>query len=336
MIGKHTIFGIGNPLIDIVINVQEEDLIRLEMNKGTMELVSGDHQLEIIKYFKGTNIFYSPGGSAPNTIIACSGLGIDSFIQGKIGNDKFGSIYLDQIKNSGVRSGIIQSDGATGSSIVLVTPDGERTMNTHLGLCREFSAEDLDMDTLAKSRYLYFTGYMWDTETQKSALKKAISVCKKNDIKIVFDVADPFVVNRNRLKFLNMLKNSIDIVFANKPEMEILFNNKKIENSVKRIMQYVTSGAIKLGEEGAIVFDNDVHYRTLARPVEVLDTTGAGDMFAAGFLSSLTRKIPLDRAGKIATYLAGEIIKVNGAQISKKKIEIIKAEVFSSHYEFKF
>ena len=336
MIGKHTIFGIGNPLIDIVINVQEEDLIRLEMNKGTMELVSGDHQLEIIKYFKGANIFYSPGGSAPNTIIACSGLGIDSFIQGKIGNDKFGSIYLDQIKNSGVRSGIIQSDGTTGSSIVLVTPDGERTMNTHLGLCREFSADDLDMDTLAKSRYLYFTGYMWDTETQKSALKKAISVCKKNDIKIVFDVADPFVVNRNRLEFLNMLKNSIDIVFANKPEMEILFNNKKIENSVKKIMQYVTSGAIKLGEEGAIVFDNDVHYRTLARPVEVLDTTGAGDMFAAGFLSSLTRKIPLDRAGKIATYLAGEIIKVNGAQISKRKIERIKAEVFSSNYEFKF
>ena len=333
---KHTIFGIGNPLIDIVINVQEEDLIKLEMNKGTMELVSGDRQVEIIKYFKGANIFYSPGGSAPNTIIACSGLGIDSFIQGKIGNDRFGSIYLDQIKKCGVRSGIIQSDGVTGSSIVLVTPDGERTMNTHLGLCRDFSADDLDMGTLAESKYLYFTGYMWDTETQKSALKKAISVCKKNDIKIVFDVADPFVVNRNRLEFLNMLKNSIDIVFANKPEMEILFNNKKIENSVKKIMQYVTSGAIKLGEEGAIVFDNDVHYRTLPRPVEVLDTTGAGDMFAAGFLSSLTRKIPLDRAGKIATYLAGEIIRVNGAQINKKTIEKIKAEVFSSHYEFKF
>ena len=107
MIRTHTIFGIGNPLIDIVINVQEEDLIRLEMNKGTMELVSGDHQLEIIKYFKGANIFYSPGGSAPNTIIACSGLGIGSFIQGKIGNDKFGSIYLDQIKN------LISSPGDT-------------------------------------------------------------------------------------------------------------------------------------------------------------------------------------------------------------------------------
>tara|TARA_B100000886_G_scaffold338624_1_gene301912 strand:- start:3510 stop:4520 length:1011 start_codon:yes stop_codon:yes gene_type:complete len=336
LIKTHTIFGIGNPLIDIVINVQEEDLIKLEMNKGTMDLVSGDRQMEIIKYFKGTNILYSPGGSAPNTIIACSGLGIDSFIQGKIGNDKFGSIYLDQIKNCDVRSGIIQSDGATGSSIVLVTPDGERTMNTHLGLCRDFSADDLDIDTLAESKYLYFTGYMWDTETQKSALKKAISVCKKNDVKIVFDVADPFVVNRNRLEFLDMLRNSIDIVFANKPEMEILFNNKKIENSIKKIMQYVTSGAIKLGKEGAIVFNNDVHYRTLARPVEVLDTTGAGDMFAAGFLSSLTRKVTLDKAGKIATYLAGEIIKVNGAQINKKTIEKIKEEVFSPHYEFKF
>lgn len=336
MIRKHTIFGIGNPLIDIVINVQEEDLVKLEMNKGTMELVSGDRQEEIINYFEGANIFYSPGGSAPNTIIACSGLGIDSFIQGKIGNDKFGSIYLDQIKNCDVRSGIIQSDGATGSSIVLVTPDGERTMNTHLGLCRDFSADDLDMDTLAESKYLYFTGYMWDTETQKSALKKAISVCKKNNVKIVFDVADPFVVNRNRLEFLDMLRNSIDIVFANKPEMEILFNYKKIEKSIKRIMQYVTSGAIKLGEEGAIVFDNDLHYRTLARPVKVLDTTGAGDMFAAGFLSSLTRKVPLDRAGKIAAYIAGEIIKVNGARINKEKIEKIKEEVFHPHYNFEF
>ncbi len=306
------------------------------MNKGTMELVSGDRQEEIIKYFEGANIFYSPGGSAPNTIIACSGLGIDSFIQGKIGNDKFGSIYLDQIKNCDVRSGIIQSDGATGSSIVLVTPDGERTMNTHLGLCRDFSADDLDMDTLAESKYLYFTGYMWDTETQKSALKKAISVCKKNDVKVVFDVADPFVVNRNRLEFLDMLRNSIDIVFANKPEMEILFNYKKIEKSIKRIMQYVTSGAIKLGKEGAIVFDNDVHFRTLARPVEVLDTTGAGDMFAAGFLSSLTRKVPLDKAGKIAAYIAGEIIKVNGARINKETIEKIKEEVFHPRYNFEF
>ncbi len=336
MTNKYSIFGIGNPLIDVVINIREKDLIKLEMNKGTMELVSQDRQLEIMKYFEKSNILYSPGGSAPNTIVACSGLGIDSFIQGKIGKDKFGKIYLNQIQRCGVRSGIIQSNGATGSSIVLVTPDGERTMNTHLGLCRDFSEDDLDIDALAESKYLYFTGYMWDTDSQKSALKKAIAICKMNNIKIVFDVADPFVVDRNRVEFLKMLKNSVDIVFANKPEMEILFEDKKIESSLGIIMQYVNSGAIKLGGEGAIVFDSEVYYRTIARPVKVLDTTGAGDMFAAGFLSSLARELTLERVGKIAAYLAGEIIQVNGTQINKKTMKKIKEEVFSFNYEFQF
>ena len=138
------IYGIGNPLIDIVINATDADLLSLGLQKGIMYLVDENRQSDILHYFKETTPEYHPGGSAPNTILACSGLGTPSLIAGKIGNDSFGDIYLSRTKEYGVSSGLIQVDGSTGSSIVLVTPDGERTMNTHLGICREFSDNDID------------------------------------------------------------------------------------------------------------------------------------------------------------------------------------------------
>ena len=145
------IYGIGNPLIDVVISAMDDDLKELELNKGIMELVDLDRQENIIKYFKEKKPLYFPGGSAPNTILACAGLGTSSLIAGKIGKDEFGRIYVDQVKKYGAISGLVQGDGPTGSSIILVTPDGERTMNTHLGICREFSADDIDTEKLSQS-----------------------------------------------------------------------------------------------------------------------------------------------------------------------------------------
>ena len=326
---KPTIFGIGNPLIDVVIYVDEDDLIELELNKGTMELVNQERQLEIIQYFEMSNPSYSPGGSAPNTIIACAGLGVESYITGKIGNDKFGDIYLNQMKKYGVSSGIIQVDGTTGSSIILVTPDGERTMNTHLGLCREFNDDDIDQEKLVQSKYLYFTGYMWDTDSQKSAIKKAISIARQNDLQVVFDVADPFVVNRNKSEFLKMIKNDVDIIFANQPEIELLFDSEKIDNSINDLMKCIGCGGIKLGKEGSIIFKEGKKYKADASHVKVIDTTGAGDMFAAGFLATMARGDNFNKVSKIATRLAEEIIQINGAQFDKGKMDKIKTDIFS-------
>ena len=152
------IYGIGNPLIDIIINANDKDLNNLGLDKGVMHLVEEKRQKEILSYFSELIPIYHPGGSAPNTLLACSAFGIDSLITGKIGNDKFGEIYTKQAQRFGVIPALVRGDGPTGSSIIIVTPDGERTMNTHLGMCRRFSKDDLDIEKLTRSRFLYFTG----------------------------------------------------------------------------------------------------------------------------------------------------------------------------------
>lgn len=249
------IFGIGNPLVDVVIQASENDLINLELNKGTMELVNENRQKEIISYFKGKNPLYFPGGSAPNTILACAGLGINSHIAGRIGNDKLGDIYIDRVNEYGADSGLVRGEGRTGSSIILVTPDGERTMNTNLGACQNYSSVDIDKEKLARAKFFYFTGYMWDTDSQKSAIKIAIQIAQENNVKIVFDVADPFAVSRNKKSFLEMIKQDIDIVFANKSELNILFDSEDIEFCVDNLGKVVDNFGIKLGKEGSLIIN---------------------------------------------------------------------------------
>ncbi|MFO8043673.1 MAG: adenosine kinase, partial [Alkalispirochaeta sp.] len=210
------VFGIGNPLIDVVIQASDEDLTALELDKGIMHLVTEDRQQEILDYFAEAPRTYRPGGAAPNTLIALAGLGIPSVVCGKIGDDEFGQTYNEQVSAYGITSRLMQGSGATGSSIILVTPDGERTMNTHLGMCQEFGITDLDEELLKRSRFLYFTGYMWDTEVQKAAIRRALAVAHEAGVTVAFDLADPFAVERYREDFLKLLENDVDIVFANR------------------------------------------------------------------------------------------------------------------------
>ena len=325
---KKLVFGIGNPLIDLVIPTTDDDLVKLDINKGTMALVDQERQKEIIDYFKTIKPQFYPGGSAPNTIIACAGLGIDSYIAGKIGQDNFGDIYLDRLKKFGVNSGLVNGNGITGSSIILVTPDGERSMNTHLGMCREFAPDDINVKQLSKSKYLYFTGYMWDTHSQKKAIQKAIFLAQEKGIKIVFDVADPFVVERNRDEFLLLIKNDVDIVFANEWELNILFSSKNVHQAIDSLADIVQTAGIKLGKEGSVVFHEKEKYNIKPKPILAQDTTGAGDMYAAGFLASICRGSGYEEAGKVAVYLAEEIIQIQGAQFRKREIEFLKSKIF--------
>jgi len=308
------IFGIGNPLIDVVINATEEDIISLELSKGTMALVDSKRQGEILNYYKEKETNYFPGGSAPNTLLACSGLGINSHISGKIGNDKLGGIYLERVREYGTDSGIVLGEGPTGSSIILVTPDGERTMNTNLGMCQKYAAEDIDEEKLSKAKFFYFTGYMWDTDSQKSAIKKAIQIAKENNVKIVFDVADPFAVNRNKDSFLQLIKHDIDILFANKSELKILMDSEDLDFCIEDLKKVVKNFGIKLGKDGSTIFNDNEKYVIEPSPVLAKDTTGAGDMYAAGFLASLAKGNNYESAGKVAVKLAEEVIQIQGAQ----------------------
>lgn len=326
-LSKAAIFGIGNPLIDVVINVEDNDLKNLGVDKGIMHLVDENRQKEIMSYFKNMSPIYHPGGSAPNTLVACAGLEITGVISGKIGNDKFGEIYKSQVEKYGITSRLVIGDGPTGSSIILVTPDGERTMNTHLGMCQDFSIADIDESLLTKADIFYFTGYMWDTDSQKSAIKHALSISKENRIKVIFDVADPFAVQRYRDAFLTLIEEEADVVFANQAELSILFDTKDINVAANSLGRIVNIAAVKLGKEGCLVIENGNLCKITSRPIIAKDSTGAGDMFAAGFIAALSKGYSGKAAGKIGGYLAEEIIQIPGAQFEKSVIKQLNVDL---------
>ena len=381
------VFGIGNPLIDVVFSATEEDLRALKLDKGIMHLVTEERQQEILHHFSGKTPQLQPGGSAPNTLLALAGLGVTAVISGKIGNDEFGNTYDAQVSAYGITSRLVHGDGATGSSIILVTPDGERTMNTHLGMCREFDVADLDEEllrtTVRDGGFLYFTGYMWDTETQKGAIRRAITITHEENGRVVFDLADPFAVERYRDDFLELLRDEIDVVFANLREAQILLgyddgtdrggdtgNNDPDRGLTpggpegaagatgrvlaRRLAAMVPTVALKTGKEGSLVAHRpDTRHRpdarhperspaadrspatapepvietVSARPITPRDTTGAGDMYAAGFLAGLVRGDSPRRCGEIAGILAEEIIQQVGAQFEVERIRTLSSEL---------
>ena len=193
-------------------------------------------------------------------------------------------------------------------------------MNTNLGVCQEYSSIDIDKKKLSKAKFFYFTGYMWDTDSQKSAIKIAIQTAQENDVKIVFDVADPFAVSRNKDSFLDMIRKDIDIVFANKSELNILFDSEDLEFCVDSLGKVVKNFGIKLGKEGSLIIDGNNRHIIYPSPVSAKDSTGAGDMYAAGFLTSLAKGKGYRDSGKVAVQLAEEVIQVNGAQLDKEII----------------
>ena len=320
-----SVYGIGNPLIDIILSVSEEELKNLNIHKGTMQLISLDRQKELLSFIKDKNLSYSCGGSCPNTIICLASLKIPTTLAGKVGNDKEGQIYKENIHKNFIKDELVVCDETSGSSIILITPDKERTMNTYLGANRSFALEDLVTESITSADFLHFTGYMWDTNNQMSAIKRAISLAHKSNTKVSFDIADPFAVGRYRDTFINLIKNDCDIVFANNEEARILFDNYDAYECCKSMGKLCRTAVIKNGKRGSYIsHERKIYSIDVTGPNKATDTTGAGDIYAAGFLYGLCHDYDIPTSGKIASYLAGEIITQVGAQFSSEKIKLIQ------------
>ncbi len=319
------IFGIGNPLIDILIQVEENDIVDLGLSKGTMHLIDLDERSHILNTLQSRPIEYRCGGSCPNTIITLASLGIEAAVGGKVGKDKEGDEYIRMLKEISPKSTLKQGDEATGSSIILITPDTERTMNTYLGANREFSLVDLDVDMVYNADYFYFTGYMWDTEEQKAAILKAIEVCREGNTKVVFDVADPFAVTRNHDDFINLLNNHVDILFANCEEAKILYGCNTLEGCVDRLGRVCDIAVVKDGSRGSIVHTRTEDFQIPVFKVDAIDSTGAGDTYAAGFLYGLSQGLSAEESGYCASWLASKIVTVKGAQFNSDQFLVVKA-----------
>ena len=324
---KYHIAGIGNSIVDITCLVEESFLLEHGLTKGGMFLID-DAQAEKLSHLKYQKI--SSGGSVANTIASLSMLKSQTALIGKIGQDKFGDIFFDDLKKIGCDFYCKNKEksGSTAKSFILITPDGERTMCTYLGLASQI-ANEIDVSVIQSAEMLYLEGYLWDAPDTIKALQSAITIAKNNNVKVAFTLSDAFCVERHHEDFLNSFAN-FDILFANETEMGVLIgedfsdnNYHKVKNIIDHLNPRLTI-AMTLGERGAVIFEGTKPHHILTTKVEkVLDTTGAGDAFAAGFLYGIGNDFSLTKSAQLGNVFAGAVISQVGARLDQEKLSTL-------------
>ncbi len=313
------VVGICNAIYDLLYHVKEEDLQTLNLSKGIMHLVDAPRQQEILSFLGDRTMTKEIGGSTLNLIRLLAKLKQRTVFMGMVGKDEFGNSIKNRVESLGIIGKIYEHDTeGTGSCLVLVSPDGERTMNTHLGASCCFDAMHMPQEEIKQAKIFHFCGYQWTGSGQKRCIQEAIVVANNSNTLVSFDVADPFVVSSFRDDFQSLIRTSADIVFANRDEAELLYPGMSLEAIGHTIADTGAIAVIKLGSDGAFVVDRHSKEVILIEPhdVTVVDTTGAGDTFAAGFLYGLLNNKPLHTCGKIAATLATDVISRMGVHFS--------------------
>jgi adenosine kinase len=313
---KYDVLGIGNAIFDILVQADESFLSRHGMTKGGMALIDEARALSIYRDM-GPAIEMS-GGSAANTIVGVASLGARAAYVGKVRDDQIGRLYTHDIRAAQVAFETKPaSDGpATGCSYILVTPDGERTMNTYLGAAQELMPDDIDAAQVAASAIVYLEGYLWDPKNAKQAFVKASTIAHDAGRQVALTLSDSFCVDRYRGEFLDLMRNgTVDLVFANEAELHSLYQTSDFDTALKQFRSDTKLGVVTRSEKGCVVASKEGITAVPAFPIDkMVDTTGAGDLFAAGFLFGLVRGAGHENAGRLAALAAAEIIQHIGAR----------------------
>ena len=307
---KYDVLGIGNAIVDIIARMEEDFLVREGLAKGAMRLIDAGEADRLYDHM-GPAIEAS-GGSAGNTTAGVASFGGRAAFIGKVADDVFGKLYRHDMKATGVRFSTPPLSGGapTARSMILITPDGERTMNTYLGACQALSPGDIDADIVAASFVTYLEGYLWDPPEAKAAFRRAARIAHEAGRKVSITLSDAFCVDRYRAEFLGLIRDgTIDILLANDSELRSLYETASFDTAVEALRRDCRLAAVTIGAEGALVVEPGKVSRVPATPVEtVVDTTGAGDLFAAGFLFGVARALPLTDAARLGTIAAAEVI----------------------------
>jgi sugar/nucleoside kinase (ribokinase family) len=315
---------LGNAIFDVLVQTDEGFLAAHGMTKGGMSLIDEARAASIYRDM-GPAVEMS-GGSAANTIVGVANLGARAAYVGKVKDDQIGRLYTHDIRAAGVTFETRPAaDGpATGCSYILVTPDGERTMNTYLGAAQELSVADIDAAQIAASALVYLEGYLWDPKNAKEAFVKAATIAHQAGRQVALTLSDSFCVDRYRGEFLDLMRNgTVDLVFANEAELHSLYQTSDFETALRQLRSDARLAVVTRSEKGCVVAARDGVTAVPAYPVEkVVDTTGAGDLFAAGFLFALARGAVYEKAGRLGALAAAEIIQHIGArpQVSLKEL----------------
>jgi sugar/nucleoside kinase (ribokinase family) len=327
---KYDVLGIGNAIVDIMARAEEDFLVREGLNKGTMHLIDAE-QADRLYDHMGPAIEAS-GGSAGNTVAGVASLGGKAAFVGKVADDVFGKLYRHDMKSTGIHFATPPLSGGapTARSMILITPDGERTMNTYLGACRALAPADIDSDVVEAAYVTYFEGYLWDPPEAKDAFRRAARIAHKAGRKVSLTLSDAFCVDRYRAEFLGLIRDgTIDILLANDSELRSLYETASLEAAVAALKEDCRLAAVTLGGEGALVVSPEGIATVPATPVEtVVDTTGAGDLFASGFLFGLARSLPSDEAARLGTIAAAEVIGHIGPRPATSLVELARQAGF--------
>src|SRR3984957_11310973 len=321
---KYDVLGIGNAIFDVLVQTDEGFLSRHGMTKGGMSLIDEDRAAAIYRDMGPATEM--SGGSAANTIVGIASLGARAAYVGKVRDDKIGHLYTHDIRAAGVafETKPAGNGPATGCSYILVTPDGERTMNTYLGAAQELMPADIDAGQVAASAFVYLEGYLWDPKSAKEAFVKAAAIAHQAGRQVALTLSDSFCVDRYRGEFLELMRGgTVDLVFANEAELHSLYQTSDFETALRQLRSDIGLAAVTRSEKGCVVVSKEGVTAVPAFPVKkIVDTTGAGDLFAAGFLFALSRGVGHESAGRLGGLAAAEVIQHIGArpQVSLKEL----------------
>lgn len=315
---RYNVYGVGNALVDVQAQVGDETLDSLRFAKGIMTLVDEPTQLRVLASLDGAAIHRCAGGSAANTIMGIADFGGTAAYAGKVADDEVGRFFLEDMRKIGVSIEVPPAAGGhTGTCVILITDDAERTMLTHLGVSATLGPDDVDETEIARADYVYIEGYLFAAENNKAAALKAIELAKANGVKVALTVSDPFLIKLFKDQFWELIEGPVDLLFCNLDEARSLTDREDPIECARYIHRHAADVALTLGPNGSLLMTGSELIPIEGVPTAAIDTTGAGDMYAAGLLYGITNGLTWQRAGHLASHAAAKIVSQFGARFAE-------------------
>jgi sugar/nucleoside kinase (ribokinase family) len=328
MTKKYHLTGIGNAIVDVIAPGTDAFLEAHGITKGGMTLIDEERTRTLYNAMgKATEV---SGGSAANTMAGFASFGGKGAYLGKVADDQLGGIFAHDMNAGGIHFSTPPLKGGpeTARCLILVTPDAQRSMSTYLGACVEFGEDDVDDALIADSEMIYLEGYLFDKDAAKDAYLKATHIAQKNETKVALTLSDSFCVERHRVPFQRLVKDKVDILFANEAEILALYQHQRVEEAVGAIRGHCDIVVVTRGEKGSLILTPDKMITVPAHPVaHLVDTTGAGDQYAAGFLYGLSRNLSMEDCGRLGSLAAAEVISHIGPRPETSLADLAQQEL---------
>ncbi|MDQ6988405.1 MAG: adenosine kinase [Mariprofundaceae bacterium] len=310
------VYGVGNAIMDLQVQCDDAFLQQHAIEKGIMSLTQAEEQQRILQALSSQEVNYCSGGSAANTMVAIAAMGGSAAYAGKVAEDDFGQQYAADFQALGIHFAASNHAGDTGTCVVLITPDAQRTMLTNLGVSATLSVADIDEQRIQQAEYVYIEGYLFAGETSKAAALHAITLAKKHHTKVALTISDPFLIDICRDDFQKLIENDVDLLFCNEAEALALTGKSAALDAAQDIHQHGVNVALTLGEKGSIIIHEGEVISVAGVQVQAVDTTGAGDMYAAGVLYGITNGLTWTESGQKASAAAAKIVAQLGARLA--------------------